>query len=1051
MSVDIDFQKARAPLRGFQRATVDHVVERLTAPHGSSRFLVADEVGLGKTLVARGVVASFVERRRDSTGRIDILYVCCNQALARENLTKIRLGAAGKEIPGTRLTLLARDAKALDPNLNFISLTPSTAMRTTGMGLVDERLILHQLLHERFGNAAWLSNFLRGQVRRDRWERQVVYNIPLEEEARKRFGARLEAQPTLLSELEEMKDPFRRVDSKAAAEPEIAGKAYRLVGELRNLLAQACIDLVQPDLIILDEFQRFKELLVTDDEPSSPEAELARQLFSYRTPEGHPVALLLLSATPYRMLTTRAEDPENHHEDFIQTLRFLYGSEERTARVKRDMDAYGEHLRLAAARKPHRLDEIRQGLETQLLEVMCRRERVGATEGRDGMVTEARPTARLSHTDVAQYLALEDVRQALGSHDLVELWKSAPYLLNFAKQYQFKSQLEADSRSSELRAAVQKHVHRHLSDEAIQAYSEVDPGNARLRLLLDETVSGERWKMLWIPPSMPYWPLGGPWAGHAHFTKKLLFSSWNVVPDAVSALVSYEVERRMVAGAAAGKGGYAPFYDKSAERLRFTVSKGRPSAMTALALQLPCLALADLHPLSLAKDGGEVRTAMRKQIGRLLERLVPLQTGAEVDPRWYWAALLLLEADKQGLARCLEAAQSEERSGEDVEPDEDLAEGDGKQRGRKGFKRHLAEALELLRSSDPELGAFPEDLVEVLTAFALGGPAVLWARTLAGFGVPDDVRRREAMRLGEATRSLFNHPPVVAMLGQSAGDESYWRTTLDYAIAGNLQALLDEQAHLLWEGEGWSTDEISTLARAVTDKLVEALTIRTSRVRPDYLNVRERSVAIEDKGTSIRTHFALRYGSVRGTGEASEVREDTVRNAFKSPFYPFVLASTSVGQEGLDFHPWCHSVWHWNLPGNPVDLEQREGRVHRYKGHAVRKNIAERHQGALREAWKPGEDPWAKLFALAEEAARREGESELVPCWLAPGEHKVERCVPVLPLSREVEQLERLKRSLAVYRVAFGQPRQEELLRLLEVGEQTTEEMDGWVLRLEVG
>ena len=44
--------------------------------------------------------------------------------------------------------------------------------------------------------------------------------------------------------------------------------------------------------------------------------------------------------------------------------------------------------------------------------------------------------------------------------------------------------------------------------------------------------------------------------------------------------------------------------------------------------------------------------------------------------------------------------------------------------------------------------------------------------------------------------------------------------------------------------------------------------------------------------------------------------------------------STSIGQEGLDFHTYCHAVVHWNLPSNPVDMEQREGRVHRYKGHA---------------------------------------------------------------------------------------------------------------------
>jgi len=68
-------------------------------------------------------------------------------------------------------------------------------------------------------------------------------------------------------------------------------------------------------------------------------------------------------------------------------------------------------------------------------------------------------------------------------------------------------------------------------------------------------------------------------------------------------------------------------------------------------------------------------------------------------------------------------------------------------------------------------------------------------------------------------------------------------------------------------------------------------------------------------------------------------RADAVREAFNSPFRPFILASTTIEQEGLDFHTWCHAVVHWNLPANPVDLEQREGRVHRYKGHAVRRNV----------------------------------------------------------------------------------------------------------------
>jgi hypothetical protein len=158
-----------------------------------------------------------------------------------------------------------------------------------------------------------------------------------------------------------------------------------------------------------------------------------------------------------------------------------------------------------------------------------------------------------------------------------------------------------------------------------------------------------------------------------------------------------------------------------------------------------------------------------------------------------------------------------------------------------------------------------------------------------------------------------------------------------------------------------------------------------------------------------------------------------VQQAFNSPFRPFVLPSTSIGQEGLDFHPYCHRVYHWNLPSNPVDFEQREGRVHRYKGHAVRKNVATRFGLAgLRNARHHGADPWDALFGLAV-AERDESHSDLVPFWIyEKGPARIERRVPILPYSRESAQLRRLKDRLAMYRLVFGQPRQEDLLAHLE-------------------
>jgi len=110
-----------------------------------------------------------------------------------------------------------------------------------------------------------------------------------------------------------------------------------------------------------------------------------------------------------------------------------------------------------------------------------------------------------------------------------------------------------------------------------------------------------------------------------------------------------------------------------------------------------------------------------------------------------------------------------------------------------------------------------------------------------------------------------------------------------------------------------------------------------------------------------------------------------------------------------------------------VDLEQREGRVHRYKGHVIRKNIASNYRlGATLGA----DDPWDALFAHAT-LDRGAGLNELVPYWALDVPWKIERRVPLFPLNREVNRLEELKHSLALYRLVFGQPRQEELLLLL--------------------
>jgi len=87
-------------LKDFQRRTARYADRRLWAKRGTGRFLVADEVGLGKTLIARGAIALAAARlQRAGDRRIDVVYVSSNAAIAAQNVRKLTVGGATVHTP----------------------------------------------------------------------------------------------------------------------------------------------------------------------------------------------------------------------------------------------------------------------------------------------------------------------------------------------------------------------------------------------------------------------------------------------------------------------------------------------------------------------------------------------------------------------------------------------------------------------------------------------------------------------------------------------------------------------------------------------------------------------------------------------------------------------------------------------------------------------------------------------------------------------------------------------------------------------------------------
>src|SRR5690606_553383 len=149
-----DLMAALAGLKDFQLRTVDAVCERLWgADDPSARFLVADEVGLGKTLVAKGVLARTVDHLGDAHERIDIVYICSNSQIARQNLRRLHAGLH-TEIPhADRLTMLPTVLHEMDrQKVNIISFTPGTSFHLGNSGgTVWERALLMVMLERAWG------------------------------------------------------------------------------------------------------------------------------------------------------------------------------------------------------------------------------------------------------------------------------------------------------------------------------------------------------------------------------------------------------------------------------------------------------------------------------------------------------------------------------------------------------------------------------------------------------------------------------------------------------------------------------------------------------------------------------------------------------------------------------------------------------------------------------------------------------------------------------------------------------------------------------------
>jgi hypothetical protein len=884
-----DAEEVCRSLRDFQRATVDYAYRRLYLdPDLVDRFLVADEVGLGKTWVAKGVIAQAVAHLWDKKKRIDVLYICSNAEIARQNISRLNLGESKDQAFASRLTLLPLQLRDLNKRkVNFISFTPGTSLDFgTSSGARREPAVLYWLLSDIWalrGTAA--KNLLQANAGMESW-RNLVDEVRSEIDEQggfepvvvQRFKEALAVDPSLAADFNAQVQFFGRA-RKRLVPYEQRHARNQLIARLRRALARSCLAVFEPDLIILDEFQRFRNLLHTGDTKDEA-AQLAQQLFASAGSK-----ILLLSATPYKMYTVSGEtDGDDHYRDFLETLRFLLTNKAGDVdQLEKSLVTYRRALCGLDMGIPPQ--DALHTIEQRLRKVMCRTERLAVTADRNGMLKEIQaPLVPMVPDDFLEYRLLSKLASQVKADDPIELWKSSPYLINIMEDsYRLKNLLHTaiENQEQPIVAALRDLLPWQLPTKAMEAYQPIDPKNPRLRTLIDDLAESQLWKLLWLPADLPYYEAQGAFSGTVEnpHTKQLIFSSWKVVPRSIAMLVSYAMERLMVL-----EGDLQPGYSELREThrplLRWSEEDGRLGGMPLLALFYPCITLAKrIDPLAHAQaqknrpTRSELEQRVAKEVSDLLSPLVRgyEDKSARPDQRWYWAAPLLLDNEYAPSVRAWMTEDGDKWSWGSLDDEEQSL-----------FQKHIAEASELLNRPH-RLGRPPDDLGDLLTKIAIGAPGTVLVRTLVRHAAPAEERAawQSAASAALGFRTLFNVPESMLLLRSLFGRERpYWEQVLSYCCDGNLQAVLDEYVHILIDLLGVEAGFAEGL-QDLGDAIGNAVSLKTTSLAYDHYR------PTSDGGISVRLQrvrcrFAQRFGESDPEDGSEKTREGALREAFNS-------------------------------------------------------------------------------------------------------------------------------------------------------------------------
>lgn len=443
----------------------------------------------------------------------------------------------------------------------------------------------------------------------------------------------------------------------------------------------------------------------------------------------------------------------------MKMIDFLFVTKDKTDQFKRLWQSYSSALKRTEVVDLSPLIDAKNTAEEALYGVMCRTERFNSGIIDDSRVSDVQvqPKDILSFAEcqkLMDYLSENNSKVRLGNVPM-EYVKSSPYLLSFMDKYKLKKRIVTALRQTDAKAVCKMDMDALLFKEsAINNYCHINVGSGKLKYLHD-LVFGTRHEkkaqlLLWMPASNPYYEAERLFKSDdaRNFSKIILFSSWEMVPRMISVMMLY-YEELYTFGELKKLNELKKLKKKSVSKIQYVSQKKNRYGENRLGadsiLEYPSRTLAECF--SPAEFYGKQIASIRKVVKQ------------RIQDKW---------ATNEFISQI-------------------------PQRGRNNVKMILSlmKVLDSEPIEDVETLYVLSNALEVMTDIAIASPAVCAYRQSGD--------EEDAKKVAKAVASVFNKPEsaaVIDLVYNKKNDDDYYESVLDYCVQGNLQAVLDEYAHM---------------------------------------------------------------------------------------------------------------------------------------------------------------------------------------------------------------------------------------------------------------